>query len=209
MKQLIVILMCCCIAVSACTDDKHHSEEPTTVFSLSRRHVDLYPGDTAEVYVSGTLEFALECSDESVVTARREGRKAIITAISRGEAEVLFLTQFNDIACTVTVEESLLDRLDAVLANDTPRVVGMYISLTYGTPGIMIAASGGKVNFINIGTRESVELSLSGNVIDGIKVNGVAQDILNCTLYKETDDRCWYLVLVEGDLEGLWVVIEK
>ena len=180
----------------SCTDDKHHSEEPTTIFSLSRYYVDLAPGDTAEVYVSGELEFSLECSDENIVTARREGRKAIITAMARGDAEVLFLTLFDDVACKVHVDETLLDRIDEELADATPRVSGIGYSLRYGVPGIMMIEGAGT-------------LSQYGAGIERIKVNGVAQDILSCTLYKETGNKYWYLVLVNGSLDGFWVVIER
>ena len=211
-KQVLYVILLCSIAMLlSCTDDKHHSEGPTTIFSLSRYYVDLAPGDTAEVYVSGELEFSLECSDENIVTARREGRKAIITAMARGDAEVLFLTLFDDVACKVHVDETLLDRIDGELADATPRVSGIGCSLRYGVPGIMMIEGAGKLEFINIATAERVELTLAqyGAGIERIKVNGVAQDILSCTLYKETGNKYWYLVLVDGSLDGFWVVIER
>ena len=206
----ILYMLAMILSMSACSDKTWFSQDSTIEFSLSNRLVEIEPGDTAIIYVSGELEFAVESQNENVAVANREGRKAVITAIAEGETDVIFLSQFNDIACRVIVKEKLID--DEQKLNDaTVRVKGSGISLVYGEPGIMIIEGGGYIEFVDIDTAQSVNLfHTSDKTVSRVEVNGVEYDILSCRILKETDDRLWYKVLLDSEkLEGFWAVIEK
>lgn len=206
----ILYMLAMILSMSACSDKTWFSQDSTIEFSLSNRLVEIEPGDTAIIYVSGELEFAVESKNENVAVANREGRKAVITAIAEGETDVIFLSQFNDIVCRVIVKEKLID--DEQKLNDaTVRVKGSGISLVYGEPGIMIIKGGGYIEFVDIDTAQSVNLfHTSDKTVSRVEVNGVEYDILSCRILKETDDRLWYKVLLDSEkLEGFWVVIEK
>ena len=206
----ILYMLAMILSMSACSDKTWFSQDSTIEFSLSNRLVEIEPGDTAIIYVSGELEFAVESQNENVAVANREGRKAVITAIAEGETDVIFLSQFNDIACRVIVKEKLID--DEQKLNDaTVRVKGSGISLVYGEPGIMIIKGEGYIEFVDIDTAQSVNLfHTSDKTVSGVEVNGVEYDILSCRILKETDDRLWYKVLLDSEkLEGFWAVIEK
>ena len=206
----ILYMLAMILSMSACSDKTWFSQDSTIEFSLSNRLVEIEPGDTAIIYVSGELEFAVESQNENVAVANREGRKAVITAIAEGETDVIFLSQFNDIVCRVIVKEKLID--DEQKLNDaTVRVKGSGISLVYGEPGIMIIKGEGYIEFVDIDTAQSVNLfHTSDKTVSGVEVNGVEYDILSCRILKETDDRLWYKVLLDSEkLEGFWAVIEK
>lgn len=206
----ILYMLAMILSMSACSDKTWFSQDSTIEFSLSNRLVEIEPGDTAIIYVSGELEFAVESQNENVAVANREGRKAVITAIAEGETDVIFLSQFNDIACRVIVKEKLID--DEQKLNDaTVRVKGSGISLVYGEPGIMVIKGEGYIEFVDIDTAQSVNLfHTSDKTVSGVEVNGVEYDILSCRILKETDDRLWYKVLLDSEkLEGFWAVIEK
>lgn len=202
-KCAILLLLFCGTMLFSC------SKAPSIEFSLSQYSVGLLPGDEAEISVTGELDFALESSDESVVTARREGRKAILTAVGEGKAEVLFLTQFNDLVCTVTVKDSLMANIDDKLADATMRISGNGISLVYGEPGVMVTQNGGRIEFIDINTGKRVTMVWDGNSQVGVKINGVKQQVADAILYKETAATLWYLVTLQGETEGFWAVIDK
>ena len=190
-KCVILSLMLSVLMVSSCSND------PSIEFSLSRYKLDLLSGEVAEISVSGELEFAVKSSNENVVTARRDGRKAVLTAVGEGTAEVLFLSQFSDLVCNVAVKDSLMSNIEDKLAD------------TYGVPGIMITKNGEKVEFIDINSSESVALSwVDGNLAE-VKVNGVKQQVADIALYKETADKLWYLVTLQGNIEGFWAVVDK
>lgn len=198
-----ILLSFCLLLMFGCSD-------PSTEFFLSRYNVNLVPGDTAVVFVGGELEFALESSDGNVVTAHREGRKAILTAKNEGKASVMFLSQFNDIVCNITVKDSLNANLDEKLADATPRISGSGVSLVYGVPGILITQSDKLMGFVNIDSGEEVVLTFASGGIDCVKINGIERKVSAVTLYKETSDRLWYLVLLDDkSFEGFWAVIEK
>ena len=202
-KCVILSLMLSVLMVSSCSND------PSIEFSLSRYKLDLLSGEVAEISVSGELEFAVKCSNENVVTARRDGRKAVLTAVGEGTAEVLFLSQFSDLVCNVTVKDSLMSNIEDKLADTTSRISGSGMSLVYGVPGIMITKNGEKVEFIDINSGESVALSwVDGNLAE-VKVNGVKQQVADIALYKETADKLWYLVTLQGNIEGFWAVVDK
>lgn len=206
----ILYMLAMILSMSACSDKTWFSQDSTIEFSLSNRLVEIEPGDTAIIYVSGELEFAVESQNENVAVANREGRKAVITAIAEGETDVIFLSQFNDIVCRVIVKEKLID--DEQKLNDaTVRVKGSGISLVYGEPGIMVIKGEGYIEFVDIDTAQSVNLfHTSDKTVSGVEVNGVEYDILSCRILKETDDRLWYKVLLDSEkLEGFWAVIEK
>ncbi len=186
------------------------SKNPSIEFSLSQYSVKLLPGDETEVVVTGELDFAVRSSDESVVTARRNGRKAILTAKEEGVAEVMFLTQFSDLICTVTVKDSLMANIGEKLGDNTMRISGNGISLVYGEPGILVTQNNGRMEFVDISTGERVALSWKrGNMPSDVKINGIKQQVADVTLYKETAATAWYLVTLQGGTEGFWAVIDK
>ena len=72
-----------------------------------------------------------------------------------------------------------------------------------------ITKNGEKVEFIDINSSESVALSwVDGNLAE-VKVNGVKQQVADIALYKETADKLWYLVTLQGNIEGFWAVVDK
>ena len=210
MKSGVLSVLLFCVLLCSCSRDV---DNPTPVadFSLSRRHVDIQPGDTAEIFVSGDLEFAVKSMNEDIATVYRDGRKAIIDAVGEGETDVVFLSQFYDITCTVNVGYSLSADSGDRLADATSRVEGDGLFLAYGNPGIMIIERGNQVEFVDVATAERVVLTFdaeAGRGINHIVINGVEQQVSECRLCKESGTTRWYVVLTNGGEDGFWVVVD-
>ena len=102
-----------------------------------------------------------------------------------------------------------MSNIEDKLADTTSRISGSGMLLVYGVPGIMITKNREKVEFIDINSSESVALSwVDGNLAE-VKVNGVKQQVADIALYKETADKLWYLVTLQGNIEGFWAVVDK